>query len=190
MRRLSHEGGERELSALNQLLNSHDRFVDFVARRVNSRTAAEDIVQSAYLKSLCHSEELIEESVVPWFYRVLRNAIIDHYRAEAAAGRAAEALQAEPMMQSEPLPDERNEVCACLGGLVESLKEEYRTALQVVDIEGRSLRDLAERAGISPENAAVRVHRARAALRKKVREACGACAEHACIDCRCRLPSK
>jgi hypothetical protein len=35
-------------------------------------------------------------------------------------------------------------------------------------------------------NAAVRIHRARAAFRKHLVRTCGACAEHSCIDCTCR----
>jgi len=40
--------------------------------------------------------------------------------------------------------------------------------------------------GISENNAAVRVHRARQALRKQVQLTCGACATHGCVDCRCQ----
>jgi RNA polymerase sigma-70 factor (ECF subfamily) len=30
------------------------------------------------------------------------------------------------------------------------------------------------------------VHRARKALRRKVEQACGTCAEHGCFDCHCK----
>ena len=39
--------------------------------------------------------------------------------------------------------------------------------------------------GIEPNNAAVRVHRAREALRKRVTASCGPCAEHGYVDCTC-----
>ena len=54
-----------------------------------------------------------------------------------------------------------------------------------VDVDEGSLNDLAARTGITSGNAAVRVHRAREALRKQVRTACGSCAEHGCLDCHC-----
>ena len=38
----------------------------------------------------------------------------------------------------------------------------------------------------SSNNAAVRVFRAREALRKQVARACGACATHGCVDCTCK----
>ena len=43
----------------------------------------------------------------------------------------------------------------------------------------------AARAGLSAGNAGVRVFRARAALKKRVSESCGTCAEHGCVDCTC-----
>jgi RNA polymerase sigma-70 factor (ECF subfamily) len=56
----------------------------------------------------------------------------------------------------------------------------------LVDIDEASPTDLAQRAGISTNNASVRVHRARQALEKQVRATCGVCAEHGCLDCRCK----
>jgi hypothetical protein len=82
----------------------------------------------------------------------------------------------------------RDEVCGCLAGALAGLQPEYRDAL-VVDVGEGSLRDLAEHSGITPGNAAVRLHRARAALRKQVEAACGVCATHGCLECRCGAPS-
>jgi RNA polymerase sigma-70 factor, ECF subfamily len=48
----------------------------------------------------------------------------------------------------------------------------------------------AEERGLTATNAAVRVHRAREALKKRVTQACGTCAEHGCLDCSCKSPSK
>jgi RNA polymerase sigma-70 factor (ECF subfamily) len=44
----------------------------------------------------------------------------------------------------------------------------------------------AEQKGLSSSNAAVRVFRAREALKKRVIESCGTCAEHGCVDCTCK----
>ena len=40
-------------------------------------------------------------------------------------------------------------------------------------------------AGITPNNAGVRLHRARRALRRQTLAFCRACAEHGCLDCSC-----
>ena len=44
----------------------------------------------------------------------------------------------------------------------------------------------AEQKGLSSNNAAVRVFRAREALKKRVIESCGTCAEHGCVNCTCK----
>jgi RNA polymerase sigma-70 factor (ECF subfamily) len=70
--------------------------------------------------------------------------------------------------------------------LAAALKREYAEALQAIDVSGASVKKFAEDRGLSAGNAAVRVFRAREALRKRVTESCGVCAEHGCLDCTCR----
>ena len=90
------------------------------------------------------------------------------------------------MAHEAPEADLKQEICQCLSGLLETLKPDYQVALRVIDLEEKSLNDLAKQAGITSGNAAVRVHRAREALRKRVHTACGSCAEHGCLDCHCK----
>lgn len=169
---------------VERLVASHRDFVAFVERRVGLRAEAEDIVQAAFVRGLQHADSVNEVNAVTWFYRVLRNAIIDHYRKQASTSRALEAYAAEP----DPSPEVRAEVCACIHGLLAEIKPEYREALRIVDMEDGALSDLAAQSSITPENAAVRVHRARKALRKKVEQACGTCCAHGCFDCQCERP--
>jgi RNA polymerase sigma-70 factor (ECF subfamily) len=171
--------------AVSQLVSAHREFLGFLERRVESRAVAEDLLQSAFVRGLEKGPDVDDEKVVAWFYRVLRNAVIDHYRSRGTATRALDTWQRE-LGKSEVAPPEIvDEICKCVSELVGSLKPEYRDALQVVDMEDGKLSDLAARAGISTENAAVRIHRARKALRSQVEKACGTCAEHGCFDCKC-----
>jgi RNA polymerase sigma-70 factor (ECF subfamily) len=170
--------------SLHALVASHREFLAYVQRRVHDRVLAEEIVQDALVKSLDHLGE-IQESAVGWFYGVLRNAIIDHARRAAANDRrlAAVATELESTSHDEQL---HRTVCRCVGELAKTLKPEYAHALAQIDIGGTPVKDYAEHAGISANNAAVRVFRAREALRKQVARACGTCAEHGCFDCTCR----
>jgi RNA polymerase sigma-70 factor (ECF subfamily) len=67
------------------------------------------------------------------------------------------------------------------------LKPEYADALQAIDVQGLPVKDYAGQRGLSASNAGVRVFRARQALKKRVAESCGTCADHGCLDCTCRL---
>jgi RNA polymerase sigma-70 factor (ECF subfamily) len=44
----------------------------------------------------------------------------------------------------------------------------------------------AEQHGLTVSNAGVRIFRARAALKKRLIDSCGTCAEHGCRDCACQ----
>jgi len=172
--------------AIAQLVEGHRTFLAFLERRVESRAVAEDILQSAFARGLERGAGVEDEKVVAWFYRVLRNAVIDHYRQRSSSARTMEAWGKEFTESQQPDAALHQEICECVSGLLAELKPEYREALQVVDLDDGKLSDLAEHSGITAENAAVRVHRARKALRKRVEQACGTCAEHGCFDCRCK----
>lgn len=168
------------------LVDNHRQFLAFLERRVNSRAVAEDILQEAFARGLDKLDELrSEESAIAWFYRVLRNAVIDHHRRRAAAGRALDALAAELEGRAEPDAELHGAVCRCVRELAGTLKPEYASALQRIEVDGIAVKDYAVEAGISSSNAAVRVFRAREALRKQVARSCGTCAEHGCLDCTC-----
>jgi RNA polymerase sigma-70 factor (ECF subfamily) len=175
-------------AAIDTLVAAHRDFLAFLERRVESRAVAEDILQSAFARGLEHGAEVPGEKVVAWFYRILRNAVVDHYRRRATSAKALEAWQREFPDVQQPDAGLHEAICQCISELLTTLKPEYRDALRIVDLDDGKLADLAQTAGITEQNAAVRIHRARAALRRDVQRACGTCAEHGCIDCCCSRP--
>jgi RNA polymerase sigma-70 factor (ECF subfamily) len=168
------------------LVANHRDFLAFVERRVGNRATAEEILQDAFVRSM-DKFDTVRETAVGWFYRVLRNAIIDHYRRTASAERRHEAYAREENEQNADQADEELQrvVCKCVGELAGTLKPEYAAALKRVEVDGLSVKDYADEAGISSNNAGVRIFRAREALRKQVARSCGTCATHGCIDCTC-----
>ena len=167
------------------LVEEHRRFLAFLERRLGSRDAAEDVLQSAFVRGLERAGTLrSEESLRAWFYRLLRNAAADHHRRRATTARTDAELPAgfEP---EEPPADAAATACACILGLAQTLEPEYAAALRRVEVEGASVQDFAREAGITPNNASVRLFRAREALRRRVNQACRTCATHGCLDCSC-----
>lgn len=171
---------------INRLVQSHRQFLTFLERRVESRAVAEDILQSAFVKGLERGGKVPDEKIVAWFYRLLRNGVIDHYRRRATSTRALDAYAKEFVDFENPVPDMAQEICTCISELLGNLKPQYAEALQIIDLQDGNLNQLAESAGITAENAAVRIHRARKALRSQVLKACGACSDHGCVDCSCK----
>jgi RNA polymerase sigma factor (sigma-70 family) len=172
---------------LGTLVENHRRFLSFLERRVGDRALAEDILQEAFVRGLDAVRELRSgESAVSWFYRLLRNAVVDHHRRRAAADRKVAAFAFELERETDAQGELHGAVCQCVKRLSTTLKPEYVEALERVELEGLSVKTYAERIGVSPNAAAVRVFRAREALRKQVTRSCGSCADHGCLDCSCR----
>lgn len=178
--------------AVAALVANHREFLRFVERRVGSRELAEEILQSAFVKNL-EKQGTVRETAIGWFYRVLRNAIVDARRRQAAADRRLERLAADPTADEArggARDDELHRVvCKCVGELARTLKPEYADALRRIEIDGVSVKDYADQTGISSSNAGVRVFRAREALRRQVARSCGTCADHGCLDCTCGAPA-
>jgi RNA polymerase sigma-70 factor (ECF subfamily) len=170
---------------LETLVASHRDFLRFLERRVD-RATAEDVLQDAFVRGLQAAADVEPETARAWFYQVLRNALVDRARRSGASAAAIERLTKELGDSHEPSPDTRDAICQCIGQLAQTLKPEYAAAITALEVEGRSLQDFASTAGITANNAAVRVHRAREALKKQVKASCGSCAEHGCVDCTCR----
>ena len=172
------------------LLENHRAFLSYLERKVGDRALAEDILQDAFVKLACRPDQAPpDEALVPWFYRSLRNAAIDRFRRRAASDRALEAFARELDTSESPAPDLATTICACVSNLAGTLKQEYTEALMAIDVHGQSVKSFAEQYGLSSSNAGVRVFRAREALRRRVTECCGTCAEHGCNDCTCRALS-
>lgn len=183
---LSESPAEESRPALDVLLENHRAFLRFLERRVGDRELAEDILQDAFVKVMDRPDQApTDEGLVPWFYRTLRNSAIDRFRRRQAAGRAVEAFARE-LTQETPEPELEAEICGCIGRLASTLKPEYAEALQTIDVGGMSVKAFAEQRGLSVSNAGVRVFRAREALKKRLVESCGTCAEHGCQNCTCQ----
>jgi RNA polymerase sigma factor (sigma-70 family) len=167
---------------VDALVDHHRRFLGFLEARVESRAVAEEILQDAFVKALKKGDQLRDdESAVAWFYRLLRNAVIDHYRARGAERRMKDAQPTDAAFEQEL----ERVVCACVDGLVPTLKPEYAAIVRSVDLEQRPIVDVARELGLTAGNARVRLHRARKALKERLEESCATCAEHGCLDCSC-----
>lgn len=167
-----------------RLVAGHREFLAFLEARVRDRATAEEILQAAFVRTLEKGGAIREsESAVAWFYRLLRNALVDHYRRGASVSRALAREAADVALP--PEEELRGAVCACMTTLLPNLKTEYAEMLRHVDLEEMPLADVAARLGITTNNATVRLHRARQALKRELERSCGTCATHGCLDCSC-----
>lgn len=74
---------------------------------------------------------------------------------------------------------------ACSLGVLGTLRAEYATITQRVDLGEEPLDDVAHALAIAPNNAKVRLHRARKALRAALLAYCGTDSSRACASGAC-----
>ena len=166
------------------LLANLEQFTAFVRRRIADPELAADVVQDSLLKALKSADQIHEnESAVAWFYKILRNAIIDVYRHRDVSDRAIEQLTAD--LETDLQTDGKREICRCLNRLLPTLKPEYGELIQKLDLNEEAPETVAKGLRITTNNLNVRLHRARLQLRDRLEQTCQMCSKHGCLDCTC-----
>ena len=140
---------------------------------VRNADDAEDAVQQAVLNGLKRLDQLNDpRAIISWLAMIVRNAALDvvrkHKRTPGRAGGPgsadAEEIQVaaeQPDRSLQMDEDQRGAVFAAIAALPES----QAAAITLRHIEGLEIADLADRLGITPNNARVRLFRAYEKLR-------------------------
>ncbi|QPD02723.1 MAG: ECF family RNA polymerase sigma factor [Candidatus Nitrospira kreftii] len=175
---------------LARILENEPAFRAFLGRQLGDRTIADDVFQQCLVRAIEHQHTIKrEESVVPWFYRVLRNAVIDYYRAKAAQRGQHDAFEKDAQvlqLQAVPSLDEiKGTICHCIEEVIAALRPNYAELIRRIDLHGEAPAMVAKALHISQNNATVRLHRARQALRMSLEATCGVCTKHGCLNCTC-----
>ena len=157
--------------------------MSFVRSQTGDRAAAEDIVQGALAQLVAAPRQLTGPDLARWFYRVLRNAIVDRHRRQAAESRGVERWQADPTTHQPP--EQPRRVCGCVNEALKALPAKYRAILEAIELSGMTPAAYARAEGISSSNSSVRLHRARRLLAERLTGICGSCTLDGCSDCDC-----
>jgi RNA polymerase sigma-70 factor (ECF subfamily) len=157
-----------------RLASERSRHLRYLVARLRSREDAEDVLQDFALKALQGAAGVREDKIDAWLSVSLRNALFDRYRRDGARRRLAESAAAEPVDCSEPEEVDESSI-RCLSQSIAQLKPSYATVLRRADLEESTLKAVAEECGMTTNNAAVRLHRAREALRVLMHSRCSAC---------------
>jgi RNA polymerase sigma-70 factor (ECF subfamily) len=166
------------------LVESRAYLVAYVTSRVGDSDLAEDVVQDSLLKALRSAPDLRhEEKLVPWFRRIVENAISDVYRKRKRKTAALERYRHEREIALRPAEDDA--LCLCFRALLPTLNGEYRVLIEALELEGRDPDAVAGELGITRNNLNVRRHRARRQLRERLEAMCTACPTHGFHACDC-----
>jgi RNA polymerase sigma-70 factor (ECF subfamily) len=117
-----------------------------------------------------------ESTVSTWIYRIATNAAFDRLRSPAFQRAARVPVEELPLATGErPAVDEdlaRKEMNACIRRYIDNLPPPYRSALVLSEEEGLTNQQIADVLGISLDTVKIRLHRARARLKKELGGGC------------------
>ena len=171
--------------ALEQLLLAqYARLHAAVARKIpndiNRVVTAEDILQDVYIEAFRHIANFKpqgEDAIYRWLATIARNRLIDVVKAQRAAKRGGDAhrlTHATPWSQAgvDNLFDRlafhsstasrsavREEAVAAMHVVMASIKQEYRDALAMRYMQGKSVREIADAMGRSEGSVNMLLHR-------------------------------
>ncbi len=162
----------------------HPKIVGYL-RRLVGETEAEDVAQEVFLDVSRALAEFRGESLLStWIYRIATNAALDRWKSRSRRKDAPDDLAADgpeiedkdvwtgekkPSLETSLIRKEMNE---CIHAVVDSLPLDYRTVMVLSDVEGFANKEIAEIAGVSLETVKIRLHRARARLKKEMGSHC------------------
>jgi len=143
---------------------------------------AEDLTQEVLIKVSKGLQSFRGESQLStWIYRIATNAALDNLRRPSIQRTNRLNITSE----SEPAKDAfsgetasadhqiiRNEMNECIRNFVENLPEDYRTVVVLKDLEDLTNDEIADVLDVTLDTVKIRLHRARARLRKELEGHC------------------
>ena len=170
-----------------RVLSGETALFEIIMRRYNQRlyrvahsilrndAEAEDVMQDAYVRAYQHLDQFEGRAKFStWLTRIAVHEAL----ARAQRRSRVQELDAEPhggymnpLISSTPDPEQQasdHEMVALLQSAVLALPDNYRSVLMLRDIEEMSTSDTAEALELTEENVKVRLHRARALLRREL----------------------
>ncbi len=169
-----------EIEAVSLVRDNTGWMLALAERMLCDRGLAEDAVQEAFIDAFRRLESFEgRSSLKTWLHRITINASLTKLRQlKRLSEQPIDQYLPEfdqydcrieaPWSHLTPLQDvlEKEELRAQVSVTIDRLPDSYRIVLQLRDIEGYDTKEVATLLEISESNVKVRLHRARAALKK------------------------
>ena len=148
----------------------------YLKRFVGDPGITEDLLQETLLRiSKALPGFQGRSSIKNWAFTVATNTAIDHIRKTKKESKIVEIEDSDVTQDDLDLIGERliiDEMSSCVRDEIDSLPEDYRAAIILHDLEGLTAAEAAQISGCSLATAKIRIHRARARLKKALQKDC------------------
>ena len=149
-------------------LEIHDQFYErvrkFILASVRDESAADDLVQEAFIKIQQNLDGVRDPGKVSsWVFRIAHNLCQDYFRIQKKLSSHEEIHEGLINLQETPLQKkmEQGEMSQCVQDQLNLLPESLRSVLIFSDVMEFSQQEIADILGLTVENVKVRLHRAR-----------------------------
>jgi RNA polymerase sigma factor (sigma-70 family) len=158
--------GQVSRNDIERLFKEHnDALLCFIHSRLHSWSEAKDVAQEAYVKLLGLDEVRAVSYLQAYLYKVAGNLITDRMRKREVRTRHEHFVffdiddreRAVLSAEAESIQQQERE---CLERAVEELPERCRQAFRFVELEGKSVKFVADHLQIKPESVRQFIHRA------------------------------
>lgn len=164
---------EKEFSELYEIYLP--KIFAFVSRRVNSRSEAEDLVSSIFLRAAEHIADFNpkKSSFKTWIYTITTRMMIDYFRSHAKK-------KLEPIENAEEIPAagnphesaKKSQEQAAVFTAMQKMPERHQKVLMLKYYGDFSISELADALAVTENNASVMLHRAHAAFEVAYQHLC------------------
>jgi RNA polymerase sigma-70 factor (ECF subfamily) len=165
------------------LFNEQRQPLRNVLVRLAGEAHADDLLQETYIKAVrgWHGFQG-QANRATWLHRIARNAALDFLRSrqnreaklntplEGDAAEGNEMAFYDPAVRTKNI--EAEEMHGCIREYLERLPASQREILELKDLHGLTNPEIAQRLGVTVDTAKIRLHRARAALRREMEAGC------------------
>lgn len=161
------------------LASQRGQLLVMIRLRIGAAAEAEDILHGASLKALSQAHQLADPAKADaWVRQVVRRQAIDELRRRRITPMSLDGYDVAA-------PSDDSVDCSCVSAQAKLLASSHSEILQRVVIDGVPVSRVAAELGISVNNATVRLHRARNALKAKLEAHCGTTTARSCSECGC-----
>ncbi|WP_328466103.1 RNA polymerase sigma factor [Streptomyces sp. NBC_00448] len=149
-----------------------DTVLGFVTRRVDDAHLAADLTADIFVAALegAHTYDARRGAPVAWLYGISRNVIHAHFHGTARERLAVARISGRRLLDDQDVSAieariDADRAVRQLAAAHAALSDPLRQVLDLVVLDGLTVREAAQALGVSSPTARVRLHRARKALR-------------------------
>ena len=152
--------------------------------RLAGADESDDLEQEVFMKVGRGLKDFRSESKLStWIYRIATNAALDHLRSRSLKQIEVSSMDSEKEEEGKYIPLQRKmssidlqlirkEMNACIRNVIKKLPEDYSTVIVLSELEELGNREIAGVLQVSLDSAKIRLHRARAKLKKELETIC------------------